>query len=341
MAQILVIAEQRNGKLSEATLELCKAAKAIASGIGATPAAAVFYKDDSLAKEVAKYIPEVFSVVDAKLASYDAELFTQAVKAVVESQDVKGVLIAHSYDGVDYAAQGGAGPWRRYSYPTATRSVVEGGTVVFTRNTYNGKIQEQRSVKTDKFVATFEKGAFDKEAAGAAGKVTAVSVSHRRIRRKIKEIVDTMAGAVDITQAKIIVSGGRGTKEKDKYNDVIVNLAKKLGGEFAASRPGGRRGMDRRGAAGGAVRQDRHPGALCRGGHLGRHPARGGHEGFAVHRGHQQGPRSADIQHSHIRHRGRPLRGHTRHDVRARLTEEQGSMRQEATRRARGFLFSG
>ncbi len=236
MARILVIAEQRGGKLSEATLELCKAAKAIASGLGAAPAAAVFYKDDSLAGEVAKYIPEVFSVVDAKLASYDADLYVQAVKAVVEGQDVKGVLIPHSYDGVDYAGKAalalGAG-----ILSNCNKAVVEGGTVVFTRNTYNGKIQEQRSVKTDKFVATFEKGAYDKEEAGAAGKVTAVSVSLGESRRKIKEIVATMAGAVDITQAKIIVAGGRGTKEKDKYNDVIVNLAKKLGGEFAASRP--------------------------------------------------------------------------------------------------------
>jgi electron transfer flavoprotein alpha subunit len=236
MARILVIAEQRNGKLSEATLELCKAAKEIASGLGATPAAAVFYKDDSIAKEVANYIPEVFAVVDAKLASYDADLFVQAVKAVVEAQDVKGVLIPHSYDGVDYAGKAalaiGAG-----IVSNCNKAAVEGGTVVFTRNTYNGKIQEQRSVKTDKFVATFEKGAYDKEAAGGAGSVTAVSVSLTDSRRKIKEVIATMAGSVDISQAKIIVSGGRGTKEKDKYNDVIVNLAKKLGGEYGASRP--------------------------------------------------------------------------------------------------------
>lgn len=236
MARILVIAEQRNGKLSEATLELCKAAKAIASGLGASPAAAVFYKDDSIANEVAKYIPEVLSVVDAKLASYDADLYVQAAKAVVESQDVKGVLIPHTYDGVDYAAKLalaiGAG-----IVSNCNKADVEGGAVVFTRSTYNGKIQEQRSVKTDKFVATFEKGAYDKEAAGGAGKVTAVSVTLADSRRKIKEIIATMAGAVDISQAKIIVSGGRGTKEKDKYNDVIVNLAKKLGGEYAASRP--------------------------------------------------------------------------------------------------------
>lgn len=236
MARIVLIAEQRNGKLSEATLELCKAAKEIASMVGATPTAAVFYKDDSIAKEVAQYIPEVFSVVDAKLESFSADLYAQAVKAVVESQDVKGVLIPHSYDGVDYAAKAalaiGAG-----IVSNCNKVAFEGGALVFTRNTYNGKIQEQKSVKTDKFVATFEKGAFDKEAAGAAGSVTAVSASLGDSKRKIKEVIATMAGSVDISQAKIIVSGGRGTKEKDKYNDIIVSLAKKLGGEYAASRP--------------------------------------------------------------------------------------------------------
>ncbi len=236
MARILVIAEQRKGKLSESTLELCKAAKSIAEGLGATPAAAMFYKDDSIANEVAKYIPEVFSVVDPKLENYSADGFSQAIKAVVDSQDVKGVLIAHSYDGIDLAAKVamvlGAG-----IVSNCNKVAITGGQLVFTRNTYNGKIQEERSVKTDKFVATFEKGAFDKEAAGSAGKVTAVSASIGEIRTKFKAFVETQAGSVDITQAKIIVSGGRGTKEKDKYNDIIVKLAKKLGGEYAASRP--------------------------------------------------------------------------------------------------------
>ncbi len=236
MARLLLIAEHRDGKVTEATLELCKAAKAIAATMGASPAAAVFAKDDSIAKEVAKYIPEVFSVTDAKLEKYTADGYVQAAKAVVDAQDVKGVLVPHTYDGVDYAAKVamalGCGI-------VSNCNKVEGsaGNLVFTRNTYNGKIQEERSVKGDKFVATIEKGAFDKEAAGGAGSVTAVSASIGDVRTKPKEFVSLMAGSVDISQAKIIVAGGRGTKEKDKYNDVIVNLAKKLGGEYAASRP--------------------------------------------------------------------------------------------------------
>jgi len=236
MARILVVAEQRNGKISDATLELCKAANTIAAGMGATAAAVALYKDDSIAKEVARHIPEVFAVSDSKLEKYTSDGFTQAVKAVVEGQDVKGILIAHSYDGVDFAAKVsmaiGAG-----IVSNCNKVETKAGKLVFTRNIYNGKMQEERTVKTDKFVATFEKGAYDKAAPDANGKVTAVSVSIGEIRTAVKGIVETMAGAVDISQAAIIVSGGRGTKEKDKYNDIIVSLAKKLGGEYGASRP--------------------------------------------------------------------------------------------------------
>lgn len=236
MARILVIAEHRNGKVSDSTLELCKAAKAIASAVGAQPAAAVFSKDGALAAEVAKYIPEVFTVSDPALELYTADGYTQAAKAVVEAQDVKGVLIAHSYDGVDFAAKVamaiGAG-----IVSNCNKCAAEGGSVVFTRNTYNGKIQETKKVNTDKFVATFEKGAYDMEAAGGAGSVAAVSASISGVRTKVKEVIETMAGAVDISQAKVIVSGGRGVKDADKYKEFIVNLAQKLGGEYAASRP--------------------------------------------------------------------------------------------------------
>ena len=51
MAKILVISEHRDGKLSESTLELCKAAKEIASGLGCEPAAAIFASDDTIKPE--------------------------------------------------------------------------------------------------------------------------------------------------------------------------------------------------------------------------------------------------------------------------------------------------
>lgn len=236
MARVLVIAEHRSGILSDGTKELCKIAKTIASGIGAQPAAAVFAKDDAIAKEVATFIPEVFLVADPAVEVYTADGYAQAAKAVIDSQDVSVVLIAQSYDGVDFAAKVamamGAG-----IVSNCNKVDVDGGKLVLTRNTYNGKIQEQKSPKTDKCVLTFEKGAVDMEAAGGAGSVTNVSASFGAIRTKVKEVVETMAGAVDISQAKVVVAGGRGLKDGDKYKEFIVPMAQKLGGEFAASRP--------------------------------------------------------------------------------------------------------
>jgi len=236
MAKILVIAEHRGGNLAESTLELCKAAKEIASGLGADAAAAVFAKDDAIANEVAKYIPEVFAVSDAALEKYTADGYAQAAKAVIDAQDVVGVLIAQSYDGVDFAAKV-AMAIDAGIVSNCVNVKADGGSAVFTRNIFNGKIQEEKKVTAAKFVATFEKGAYDVEAEGGAGSVTAVSASIGDIRTEVKEVVETMAGAVDISQAKVIVSGGRGCKDGDKFKEVIVPLAEKLGGEYGASRP--------------------------------------------------------------------------------------------------------
>ncbi len=236
MSKILVIAEHRNGELKEATLELCSAARDIAAGLGAEPAAAVFGKDDTLAGELAMYMPEVLSVSDPKLENYTSDGYTEAVKAVVDSEDIKGILIAQSYDGVDFAGKVamslGAG-----IVSNCNRAVVEGGELVLTRNTYNGKIQEEKKVKTDRFVLTLEKGAFPAAEAGSEGTVKPVSASISDVRTKVLETIETMAGSVDISQAKIIVTGGRGVKDADKYKEVIVPLAEKLGGEYAATRP--------------------------------------------------------------------------------------------------------
>ncbi len=236
MAKLLIIAEHRDGKLSNATMELCRIAKEVAPGLGLEPAAAVFAKDDTLAKEVAKYIPAVFAVCDAAVEKYTADGYAQAVKAVVEAQDVKGVFIPNTYDGVDYAAKA-AMAISAGIVSNCNKAVVDGGKLVLTRNIYNGKLQETKAVTTDKFVITFEKGAYDPAEAGAAGTVTNVAVSFSAIRTKVKEVVATSAGGVDISQAKIIVAGGRGLKDADKYKDTVIPLAQKLGGEYAGSRP--------------------------------------------------------------------------------------------------------
>lgn len=236
MAKILVIADHNNGEVEGSTLEVCKIAKELASSLGAEAAAAVFAKDDSVANEVAKYIPEVFSVVDGSLENYTADAYAQALKAVLEAQDIKGILFAHNYNGTDFAGKAAMLLDAGIS-SNCFKAVVDGGSVLTTRNVFNGKIQEDKKVTTDKFVVTFEEGCVDADAAGSAGTVTAVAASISDIRTNVKEIIETMVGAVDISQANVIVTGGRGLKDGDKYKEIILPLAEKLGGEYGGTRP--------------------------------------------------------------------------------------------------------
>jgi electron transfer flavoprotein alpha subunit len=114
---------------------------------------------------------------------------------------------------------------------------AEGGNVIAVRSIYNGKIQEERKAKGDKFVISLEKGAYDPAEASASGSVTEVSASISDIRTKIKEVIETMAGDIDISQARVVVAGGRGLKDGDKFKEIILPLAEKLGAEYGASRP--------------------------------------------------------------------------------------------------------
>ncbi len=236
MGKIVVIAEHRDGKLSESTPELCRAASELAQSMGADVAAAVFAADDAIANEMASYAPEVFLVKDPALEKYTSDGYAQAVKGLVEAQDITGFILAHSYDGQDMAGKVAMA----FDAPILSNcnSVrAEGGGIIAVRSIYNGKIQEERKAKGDKFVISIEKGAYDPAEANASGSVTEVSVSISDIRTKIKEVIETIAGDIDITQARIIIAGGRGLKDGDKFKEIILPLAEKLGAEYAASRP--------------------------------------------------------------------------------------------------------
>ena len=236
MSKLLVIAEHRNGILSEQTSELCKAASQLASDLQMDPAVALFAKDDALSNDVSALLPEVFAIIDDKLEHYTADGYGSALKELVEKHDIKGVFLGHSYDGIDFSGVaamvlGGC------IVSNCNGARVDGGNLVVTKGTYNGKIEEERRITSDAFVVTFEKGAFDAVDTSAGGTITKVDATIGDVRTKVKEIIETMAGAVDISQAKVIIAGGRGLKDGDKFKELIIPLAEKLGGEFAASRP--------------------------------------------------------------------------------------------------------
>jgi electron transfer flavoprotein alpha subunit len=240
---ILVVVEQREGKLNRVSWETITAGQAIAAATGWTlEGAVVGASPASVAAEVAaKKVAKVYSVESPKLEPYTPDAFAVALKQFLTTKQPKLVLMPHTYQVRDFIPK---------LVTAMERTVIsdcvgfkhEGGKLVFTRQMFQGKLAADVSFASDApWFATFQNGAFrgDQVESGAAAapvEAVKVEVADGVIRTKPQEVFKEAKQAVDLTQAEIIVSVGRGIKEQ-KNIELAKQLADALGGEIAASRP--------------------------------------------------------------------------------------------------------
>jgi len=239
---ILVVVEQREGKLNRVSWETITAGQAIAAATGWPLEAAVVGSGvNSIASEVAgKKVAKVYDIESPKFEPYTPDAFAAGLRQFLESRQPKLVLMPHTYQVRDFVPKLATAMGR-----TVISDCVgfkhEGGKLVFTRQMFQGKLAADVSFSSDApWFVTFQNGAFrgDKAEAGAAAAVETVNVeiADGVIRNKPQEVFKEAKQAVDLTQAEIIVAVGRGIKEQ-KNIEIAKNLADALGGDLAASRP--------------------------------------------------------------------------------------------------------
>jgi electron transfer flavoprotein alpha subunit len=240
---ILVVVEQREGKLNRVSWETLAAGQALAAEMGwILETAVVGNAVASFANEVAgKKVAKVYAIESPKLEPYTPDAFSAALKQFIESKQPKLVLMPHTYQVRDFVPKLATAMGR-----TAISDCVgykkDGDKLVFTRQMFQGKLAADVSFTSDApWFVTFQNGAFrgDKvEAGSSAAPVETVNaqIADGVIRNKPQEVFKEAKQAVDLTQAEIIVSVGRGIKEQ-KNIELAKQLAEALGGELAASRP--------------------------------------------------------------------------------------------------------
>jgi electron transfer flavoprotein alpha subunit len=240
---ILVVVEQREGKLNRVSWETVAAAQAIAAETGWSLEAAVFGDGIAgIAAEVAaKKVTKVYAVESPKLARYTPDATVGALKQFIEQRRPGLVLMPHTYQVRDFAPRL-ATALGRTLISDCIGFRKDGEKLLFTRQMFQGKFAADVSFACEPpHFATFQSGAFrgDKaEAAAAPAPVEMVKldVPDQSIRIHPEEPFKEAKQAVDLTQAEVIVSVGRGIKEQ-KNIDLAKQLADALGGEIAASRP--------------------------------------------------------------------------------------------------------
>jgi len=240
---ILVIVEQREGKLNRVSWETLRGAQLIAAETGWTLEAAVVGAGIAgIAAEVAaKKVSKVYAVDSAKLEPYTPDGFAAALKQFIEARQPKLVLMPHTYQVRDFAPKL-ATALGRTLISDAIGYRKDGERVLFTRQMFQGKFAADVAFAGEApWFATFQTGAFrgdQVEAGASAAPIETVNaeIADGVIRNRPQEIFKEAKQAVDLTQAEVIVAVGRGIKEP-KNIDLAKQLAEALGGEIAASRP--------------------------------------------------------------------------------------------------------
>ena len=240
---ILVVIEQREGKLNRASWETLTAGQALAAETGWVLEAAVVGSGVSnFAAEVAgKKVSKVYAIESQKLEPYTPDAFAAGLKQFLGSHPVKLVLMPHTYQVRDFVPKLATAMGR-----TAISDCIgykkEGERLLFTRQMFQGKLAADVSFTGDApWFVTFQNGAFrgDKVEAGASAapvETVPVEIADGVVRNKPQEVFKEAKQAVDLTQAEIIVAIGRGIKEQ-KNIEMAKQLAEAIGGEIAASRP--------------------------------------------------------------------------------------------------------
>jgi electron transfer flavoprotein alpha subunit len=235
---ILVIAEQRDGKLNRASWEAIAAAQALG---GPVKVAILGASISGLASELAAAaVAEVLVAENAAFASYTPDGYTMGISALVDQTKPTVVLMPHTYQTRD-CAPAIAARMRKALITDVTGLSGAGADATFTRPMFQGKLAAQvKPLGDPPFFVTVQIGAFRADAAqkGGSAQVTpvAVPIDASAIRQKPEPPFQEAKQAVDLGQAERIVAVGRGIKSQENIA-VAEELAKAMGAELAASRP--------------------------------------------------------------------------------------------------------
>ncbi|MFZ1729608.1 MAG: electron transfer flavoprotein subunit alpha/FixB family protein [Bacteroidota bacterium] len=234
---ILVLAEQRDGKIKKASFEAVKAASAVATQLNATVTAVLFGSDEQAAKSLGGYgAAKTVHVADERLNLYANSAYVKAVAQIMEKEGADVVLMPATSMGKDLAPRLAV----RIDGAVAqevTAIAVEDGTIVAQRPVYAGKALIKVKINSAKKVFSLRPNVFSAgENSGTDAAVESFAPALEDADFATKATGTTVAaGKIDVAEASMVVSGGRGLQSAEHWT-LIEGLADALGAATGASR---------------------------------------------------------------------------------------------------------
>jgi electron transfer flavoprotein alpha subunit len=225
----LAVLEQRDAVLRKISFEVVTAAQRLGGSVDAVVCAAGAVQG---ADQVAKYgADKIVTLTNPAFAKYAPEACAQALAERAKQGAYRTIVFGASATGKDLAPRVAA----KLGVGVAadiTELATDGGAIVVTRPVYAGKALLKVKVAAQPAVLSLRPNVFTPVERPKAGTAETVAVNAQPGRVTVREIKAAPAGTLDVAEAQIIISGGRGLKEPANFK-VLEELARAFGGRAA------------------------------------------------------------------------------------------------------------
>ncbi len=241
MDDILVIVEHKQGLVRDITHEMLFKADQLCNNTSCTVTALVIGGlDEAALGELTRRADKVLVLEQDSLKNFNPDSYKEIILRLIKEHQPLLTLIGHTSWGMGYAPALSV----KTGYPLATDCidiVVENRRPLVIRQMYGGKVFSKVSFKeSDGYILTVRPGAFPlPESMGERdGEILPMAIPGDlpKPRSTFRELVDTGAGEVDIAQAELLVSIGRGVGDEENIA-AVQGLTDLMGGTLSCSRP--------------------------------------------------------------------------------------------------------
>lgn len=232
---VLVFLDQSEGHIKKSSFEAASYGAKVSELLGTTAEGIVLGTVNDDLAELGKYgLKKIYSIKKETLNNLDDEVFTHVIAEAAKSTGAVVIIFSNNFNGKAIAPRLSVRLKAGLVSGALALPEISNGFVV-KKNVFSGKAFANVSIKSEVKIISLNPNAYKINEVEGKAEVEELNIQVPEARVKVKE-VNKVAGEVSLSEAEIVVSGGRGLKGPENWQ-IVTDLAKALGAATACSRP--------------------------------------------------------------------------------------------------------
>jgi len=232
---VLIFLDQSEGNIKKNSFEAVSYGAKVAEILGTSAEGIVLGNVNDDLASLGKYgLKKIHTVKNESLNNFDDEVFTHIIAEAAKTIDAKVIIFSNNFNGKSIAPRLSV----RLKAGLVSGAIALPGTsdgFVVKKSVFSGKAFANVSIKTDIKIISLNANSYKVIESEGSAEVAELSVEIPSSRVKIKS-VNKVEGEIPLSEAELVVSGGRGLKGPENWS-IVTGLAKALGAATACSRP--------------------------------------------------------------------------------------------------------